>query len=99
MNLLTLNEAKTLLGVTHSFDDERIALLMDSANAEVVSFMNRENDSTWGDSDLETRQPDDVKLCAFLLLQASYEGTTDDMGKMRNLIEHKLFPYRKGLGV
>jgi exonuclease I len=99
MSLLQLEEAKTLLGVTHAFDDARIQLLINSASSEVLSFLNREDDDQWDEETDQVNAPDDVKLSVFLLVQAAYEGSVDDMSKIQSLMEHKLFRYRKGLGV
>lgn len=98
MQLLTLEEAKAMLGVTHSFDDARLQLLIDNATAEALSFMNRENDDQWGCDDT-AMPPYDVRQNVCLLVQAHYEGTVDDIAKVQDIVERRLFRYRKGLGV
>ena len=49
MNILNLSDAKALLGITHAFDDARIQLLINAAQAEALTFINRTGTDSWDD--------------------------------------------------
>jgi len=100
MSQITLSEAKGFLDVIHSSDDAKLQLLLDAAEDEARSFMNRDDLIEW-DSNVSSEDPipGSIKIGVLLLLQASYQASPDDVEKLRKAAEVKLTPYRLGMGV
>lgn len=100
MSQITLSEAKGFLDVIHSSDDAKLQLLLDAAEDEARSFMNRDDLIEW-DSNISSEDPipGSIKIGVLLLLQASYQASPDDVEKLRKAAEVKLTPYRLGMGV
>lgn len=100
MSVITLSEAKGFLDVIHSSDDTKLQLLLDAAEDEARSFMNRDDLIEW-DTNISTTDPipGSIKIGVLLLLQANYQATPDDADKLRKAAEVKLMPYRLTMGV
>lgn len=100
MSQITLSEAKGFLDVIHSADDAKLQLLLDAAEDEAQSFMNRDDLIEW-DSNVSSTDPipGSIKMGVLLLLQANYQASPDDVEKLRKAAEIKLMPYRLDLGV
>ena len=100
MSQITLSEAKGFLDVIHSSDDAKLQLLLDAAEDEARSFMNRDDLIEW-DSNVSSTDPvpASIKIGVLLLLQANYQATPDDAEKLRKAAEVKLMPYRLDMGV
>lgn len=107
MSVIDLDTAKALLDVAHSFDDVKLQVLLDGAEAEAAGYMDRSDlRGPWGrpaDSNSppssEPAVPADIVLGVMLLMQAVYQAAPDDVPKLRAAAEVKLSPYRLGLGV
>lgn len=107
MSAIDLETAKALLDVTHGFDDVKLQVLLDGAEAEAAGYMNRPDlRGPWdaeGDSNSppssEPAVPGDVVLGVMLLMQAVYQAPPDDVPKLRAAAEVKLSPRRLGMGV
>ncbi|GAB3099708.1 phage gp6-like head-tail connector protein [Aestuariicella hydrocarbonica] len=111
MSVTLLATAKTFLNVIHSADDVLLQQLLDSAEAEALNFMDRDDfgdvcscDSSSYDvsSDVSSEtivMPADVQTGVLILLQATYQASPDEMQQLRDVAEVKLMPYRCRLGV
>ncbi len=107
MSVIDLGTAKALLDVSHSFDDVKLQVLLDGAEAEAAGYMNRADlrgpwnslpDSSNPPSS-EPALPGDIVLGVMLLMQAVYQAPPDDVPKLRAAAEVKLSPHRLGMGV
>lgn len=100
MSTITLSEAKGFLDVIHNSDDAKLQILLDAAEDEAKSFMNRDDLIEW-DSNVSSTDPvpGSIKIGVLLLLQANYQASPDDVEKLRRIAETKLMPYRIEMGV
>jgi len=88
MSVIGLSSAKAFLDVIHNADDAKLQDLLDAAEDEAAQYMGH---------DLKEPAPS-VVLAVMLLLQAAYQASPDDAGKLRRAAEVKLNPYRIGWG-
>lgn len=100
MSTITLFEAKSFLDVIHNSDDAKLQLLLDAAEDEAKSFMNRNDLIEW-DTNINSNDPvpGSIKIGVLLLLQGNYQASPDDADKIRKAAEIKLMPYRLTMGV
>ncbi|WP_339617205.1 head-tail connector protein [uncultured Gilvimarinus sp.] len=106
MSVILLADAKKYLDVIHSYDDDKIQMLLDSAEDEALQFMDRANLTDWGDccepvSEPVSEQPlpGSVRLGIYIMLQAAYQASPADAEQLRDVAEVKLMPYRCNLGI
>lgn len=104
--IVTLDEAKRALRVTHDLDDELIEELIDDAQDEALNFLDlsglpvMESDSAPVDSPGATDFRRSFRRAVILLVQGWYDE--QDAAKLklyRERAETLLFPYRRRLGV
>lgn len=93
MSVISLVDAKSFLDVIHNSDDDKLQLLLDSAEDEAAKFLNVDSLADWSEL------PFSILIGTLLLLQANYQATPDDMPKLRSAAEGKLMPYRVEMGV
>lgn len=99
--MVTLDEVKAHLRVTHSADDALIQRYIDASESEALQFLNLTElpESPEGSSS-EALIADDVRVAIYLLVQARYDAEkADEMGQLRRVAETMLHPHRVGLGV
>lgn len=107
MSVIDFETAKALLDVMHGFDDVKLQVLLDGAEAEAAGYMDRADlRGPWreeGDSNSppssQPEVPADVVLGVMLLMQAVYQAPPDDVPKLRAAAEVKLSPHRLSMGV
>lgn len=108
MSVITLADAKKYLDVIHSYDDDKLQLLLDAAEDEALQFMGRDSLAEWqeccseavsSEPASELALPASVRLGVYILLQAAYQASPTEAEQLRNVAEVKLMPYRCGLGV
>jgi len=104
MSYLSVSEVKDYLDVIHSSDDTKLQYLLDGAEKSALEFMNRtsfaeicEEDSNY-DSDAAL-MPDPVRIAIYLMVQAFYHATPDDMPKLEKAAERLLMPFRCNMGI
>lgn len=93
MSVISLTDAKSFLDVIHNSDDDKLQLLLDSAEDEAAKFLNADSLADW------TELPFSILIGTLLLLQANYQAPPDDIPKLRSAAETKLMPYRVEMGV
>ena len=93
MSVVSLADAKSFLKVIHDSDDFLLQNLLESAEDEAAMFLNVGNLDEW------TELPYSIFIGVLLLLQANYQASPDDIGKLRMAAETKLMPYRVEMGV
>lgn len=93
MSIIALEDAKSFLDVIHSYDDQKLQNLLDSAEDEASRFMNVGSLDEW------TELPYSIYIGVLLLTQANYEASADEIMKYRMAAESKLMPYRVEMGV
>lgn len=104
MALVTLTEAKDFLDVIHSSDDTKLQLLLDGAIDEACDYIGYTTPDDYQDY-LDSSEnpfgdtPSGFKVGVLLLLQANYQAPVDDIQKLRDAAEVKLFPYRIDFGI
>lgn len=92
MSTITVATLKSYLRVTHAFDDDLLATLLDGAEAEACRFLNRENlptlpleypaesssEAPYSEEIPSSEDPvaPDVVIGVCLLVKADYEATT-----------------------
>jgi hypothetical protein len=109
--VIDIEVVKRRLHVVHDADDEMIQQILDGAEDEARTYMNRSELPTlpqdWPESEGEEEVPSSDDPVApsvvegiCLLVMAGYGATTgDEMLTLRNVALRKLDPYRIGLGV
>lgn len=112
MSVVTLQQVKDYLRVTHDDDDAMLQRLLDGAEDEALQYLDltdlprssspRERDfdsDTYPSSDSDDIAPS-VRMGIYLLVQGMYEATKpEELAVYRAAFEHKLMPYRDTLGV
>lgn len=93
MSVVSLADAKSFLKVIHDSDDFLLQNLLESAEDEAARFLNVGNLDEW------TELPYSIFIGVLILLQANYQASPDDIGKLRMSAEAKLLPYRVEMGV
>lgn len=112
MSLISLTQAKAYLDVIHSLDDDKLQMLLDSAEDEASQYIQRplqdllpEYNSEWPSeyaSEVASELADipaSAKLGVLMLLQAAYQASPEDADKLRKGAEIKLTPFRVGWGI
>lgn len=104
MSYIDLSEVKEFLNVIHTADDLKLQLLLDGAETQALSFMNRtqfgeicEEDSNF-DADTAT-MPDNVRVAVFFLVQQYYDANPDQFDILQRAAERLLMPYRCAMGI
>ena len=101
MSLIDLTTAKAFLDVIHSADDAKLQGLLDGAEDEAGQYINRPLSALLPEessSEDPAALPPSAVLGVMLLLQAAYQASPDDAGKLRVAAEIKLQPFRVCLG-
>jgi hypothetical protein len=114
MSIVTVEEAKRVIVITHNFDDERLQQLLDDAEEACRQFLGvdrlpREGTDCPDECDTASTYeaasdaedlPAGIRRGVILLVQADYEGKDiTEREKMRDAAERCWWPYRCGLGV
>lgn len=92
MALVTLEEAKAHLRVTHTDEDTRISAIIDAAEKHIKNFLNQD----------QIPMEPDVKQAALLYIGDFYENreaTTEKDLKENRAAKNLLFPYRVNMGI
>lgn len=109
--MITLEDIKRDLRVTHNSDDPLLSLLLAAAIDEALRFMNRTELPTLpvdypSESSSEDVPSSEDPIAAsvyagvFLLVRAKYDAADgDEIARLRHCAESVLMPYRRGLGV
>lgn len=111
MSMIQVAQVRSYLRVLHTSDDALLQGLIDSAEDECLSYLDREELPRRGDYDeaCDSNAPDPVsdsddlapsiRAGCYLIIQAMYEGATaDEIEKVRRVAEVKWHPYRDNLG-
>lgn len=108
MSTLSLESVKEYLRVIHNDDDNMLQELLDSAESEVLSFLNADSFESvlahfsvaFSTSSSESVLPPDIATQIKILVKADYEEQDPaKVAQWRDLVERRLFPYRMELGV
>jgi hypothetical protein len=99
MSAIDLDDAKQFLDVIHDADDGKLQILLDAAEDEAMQYMNRSDLIEFDSEQSSEGLPSSIKMGIFLLLQANYQASPDDIKKLREAAETKLNPYRLCIGV
>jgi hypothetical protein len=113
MTKVRLSSVKRYLRVTHRADDYLLQDLIGQAEAEVLSYLDREELPRRGEhvvNECDSNSPtpisdsddlaEDVRGGIYLLVQGMYEGKdADEMTAIRAVVIQKVHPYRNKLGV
>lgn len=110
MSVVTVEQAKTYLVVTHNHDDVRILQLIQEAEDECLQYLDREVLPRIGAScpdECDTAAPDpdpasdsddlpaSIRGGILLIVQGGYEGKdADEMAKLRKAAETRWAPFR-----
>lgn len=104
--MITLDDIKRDLRLTHDQDDALLQVLLDAAVDEACRFMSRaelpglEADSSSSESSSEGAVSPSLYAAVFLLVRAKYDAATpDEIKRLRECAETLMMPYRIGLGV
>lgn len=104
--MITLEDIKRDLRLTHDQDDALLQVLLDASVDEACSFMSRaelpglEADSSGSESSSEGAVSPSLYAAVFLLVRAKYDaGSPDEIKRLRECAETLMMPYRIGLGV
>lgn len=92
-SVITLQEAKDHLRVSHTDEDKKIWGYCMSAYNVIMHYI---DDATVITGDSPLVYPDDIKEAAMMLVADSYEQTPD---KSREAVHNKLYPYRQNIGI
>lgn len=114
MSVVTLEQAKAYLLVTHTSDDQKIQDLIDDAEDECLQFLDREHLPRIGEpipGECDTSEdnrpavsdgddlPRSLRRGILYQVQAAYEAKdADEISKLREIAEKLWFPFRGRLG-
>jgi hypothetical protein len=107
--MITLEDIKRDLRLTHDQDDALLQILLDAAVDEACQFISRPAlPGTVADSEESSSEysseigpvPHSLYAAVFLLVRAKYDAATpDEIKRLRECAETLMMPYRIGLGV
>lgn len=113
MSIVTVEEARRAIVITHNFDDARLQQFIDDAEEACKQFLGVDELPREGadcPDECDTAQtfeaasdaddlPKGIRRGVILMVQADYEGKDiDEREKMRTAAERCWWPYRCGLG-
>lgn len=88
--MITLEQVKQALRVTHAEDDDNLGRLIASATRECLQFL--------GTDDIPENEPD-VENGIVLMVSADYDADPSERERYRKAAEMLWTPHRTGLGV